>query len=329
MSYFPLYPLQLKPALHAKVWGGRRLQTVLGIALPSSEPFGEAWIMHDTATVANGPLRGQTVAELLRAYGRDLLGSSGDPAYGMPLLAKFLDAREWLSIQVHPNDQQAAALDGETRGKTEAWYVIASEPGSTLVFGVQPGHTAAELADAIAQNTVEAMLNTVEVVAGDVIFVTPGTIHALGPGILIYEIQQSSDLTYRLYDYGRPRELHVEKGLTVSRLDSVPQVTHTANDMSNLVPIANSDYFETVMHQLRVGDYAYLDTRKTRFHIVSCIEGDAVLEWGGGSESRGDRLAVTSGDALDLKRGQTILIPASVGAYRLRGQARILRSYQP
>ena len=329
MSYAPLYPLRLTPALHPKVWGGRRLETVLNIELPRHEPFGEAWIMHDSATIANGALRGETVGDLVRAYGRDLIGANNDPALGMPLLAKFLDAREWLSIQVHPNDEQAMQLDGEPRGKMEAWYVIEAEPDSKLVFGTQPECSADDLRAAIEQNRLEDLLIYVEVQAGDALFVKPGTIHALGPGVLIYEIQQSSDLTYRLYDYGRPRELHIDKGLAVARSESLPHVLHTADDDSNLIPLVSSEYFETVLHHLRVGDYAYLDTRKTRFHVLTCIEGSAVVEWGGGSASIGDRMAVNTGDALDLKLGQTVLIPASLGAYRVRGRARVLRSYQP
>jgi len=329
MTYTRLYPLRLTPALHPKIWGGRALQTTLDIDLPTSEPFGEAWILHDTATVSNGALRGAPLSDVIAAYGRDLIGVGNDPAFGMPLLAKFLDARDWLSIQVHPTDEQAAQLDGQPRGKTEAWYVISAQPGAQLIFGVRDDCTPDDLAAAIRDHALEALMRYIEVQPGDVLPVTPGTIHALGPGILIYEIQQSSDLTYRLYDYGRPRELHVEKALAVSRLDRVPDVIHTRYDSGALVPIITTPYFETMLHQLRVGDYAYLDTRKTHFHSVTCIEGSAVLEWGEGAHARGDRLALDSGESLDLERGQTALIPAALGAYRLRGSGRILRSYQP
>ncbi|MDX2163703.1 MAG: type I phosphomannose isomerase catalytic subunit [bacterium] len=333
MAYVPMYPLLLRPALHTKIWGGRRLETVLNIALPTDEQYGEAWIMHDTAVVENGPLRGSTVAEVVRAYRQDVVGPYNDPALGMPLLAKFLDAREWLSIQVHPDDEQARQLENEPRGKTEAWYVVAAEPGSRLVVGVQPRASIDDLKAAIAETRLESLLVYADVGAGDVLFVSPGTIHALGPGVLIYEIQQSSDITYRLYDYGRPREIHVEKALAVSRTETVPVIAHTGGEGGELVPLVSSGYFETVLHQLRVGDYARLDTGKQRFHILTCIEGETVIEWGDGSAHIGgvtaNATAMQSGDALDLRLGQTALIPASLGAYRLRGRGRVLRSYQP
>ncbi len=329
MTYPPLYPLKLTPALHTKIWGGRRLETVLNIALPTDEPYGEAWIMHDTAIVSNGALAGQSVRDLITQFGQDIVGAGNDPALGMPLLAKFLDARDWLSIQVHPNDEQAKALEDQPRGKTEAWYVVAAEQGSKLVIGVQPRISLDDVRAAIAETRLESLLVYVDVQAGDVLFISPGTIHALGPGVLIYEIQQSSDITYRLYDYGRPREIHVDKSLAVSRTDALPVIYHTGSEMGELVPVVTCPYFETVLHQLRVGDYLRLDTGKVRFHILTCIDGEAVVEWGGGSSTVGNAVAVASGDAADLRAGETILIPAAVGAYRVRGRSRILRSWQP
>lgn len=332
-GYAPLYPLRLTPALVLKVWGGRRLNTRLNIPLPDDQPYGEAWIMHDSATVNNGALRGQSVADVLRIYGRELIGVGAIDA-GMPLLAKFLDASDWLSLQVHPNDDQARTLDGEARGKTEAWYVIDAEPGSQLAIGIQPGNSREDMADAIAAGTLEGMMVYATVSAGDVLSIAPGTIHALGPGILIYEIQQSSDLTYRLYDYGRPRELHVEKGLQVAHIESVPPIKHTAHDGSEVIEIVSSPYFTTLLRQMRVGDYVRDDTRKQRFHILTCIEGEAVLEWGArSSETRRSAstsaISVDSAEPVDLRLGETILVPASVGEFRLRGRGRVLQSFQP
>lgn len=315
MPSVPLYPMKLTPALHTKVWGGRRLQDQLNIPLPTDEQYGEAWIMHDTATVANGHLRGQTIAELLEIYGQDLVGANNDPRAGMPLLAKFLDANDWLSIQVHPNDAQAQELDGEARGKTEAWYVLSTMPDSQLIIGVQPGHSRADLEANIATNTLESLMMYANVEAGDVLFIAPGTIHALGTGVLIYEIQQSSDLTYRLYDYGRPREIHVEKALAVSNIESLPAIRRTSSDHSEIVTIIECPYFVTLLHQLRVGDYARLNTGKTHFHILTCIEGETIIE--------------AKDISYDLLLGETYLIPAALGEYRLRGRGRVLRSFQP
>jgi mannose-6-phosphate isomerase len=193
-----LYPLLLNPALHIKVWGGRKLETLLHKALPTGEPYGESWELHDTATVANGVLAGQTLGALLQQWGHDLIGPHNDPTEGFPLLAKFLDAQDWLSVQVHPNDEQARALEGDPRGKTEAWYVLAVDPGSTLVKGIQPGTSQTAMADAIRANHLEPLLVYQAVEPGDVLLNNAGGVHALGPGIVIYEIQQSSDVTYRL-----------------------------------------------------------------------------------------------------------------------------------
>ncbi len=312
----------MRPALHTKPWGGRRLHTVLHKALPTDEPYGESWELHDTATIANGPLAGRTLGDALREYGHELVGPGNDPSVGFPLLAKFLDAAEWLSIQVHPNDEQARTLDGEARGKSEAWYVLATEPGAQLIMGVQPGTPPDALAQAIYDNTLERLLVYTEVQVGDVLPVTPGTIHALGPGLLIYEIQQSSDLTYRLYDWGRmgldgkPRPLHIEKSLAVSNLQSLPEIKHTGGNAMPVVDIVQTPYFTTLLHQLtpRNGTRITLDTQARQFHILTCIEGDVTIEAG---DTR-----------LDVAMGQTALIPASVGRYTLAGDARVLRSFQ-
>ncbi len=312
----------MQPALHTKPWGGRQLETVLHKSLPTDEPYGESWELHDTATVANGPLAGRTLGDVLREYGHDLVGPDNDPAVGFPLLAKFLDAAEWLSIQVHPNDEQARELDGEPRGKSEAWYILRAQPGAQLIMGVQPGTPADSLAQAIRNNRLERLLVYADVQPGDVLPVTPGTVHALGPGLLIYEIQQSSDLTYRLYDWGRlgldgkPRPLHVEKSLAVANLDSLPPIKHTAGNNMPVVDIVQTPYFTTLLHQMnpRNGTRIILDTQGRQFHILTCVEGQTTVE---------------AGDALlDIPMGQTALIPACVGRYTLTGTARILRSFQ-
>lgn len=316
-----LYPLLLHPALHVKVWGGRRLHTVLNIALPTDEPYGESWEMHDTATVANGQHSGRTLGELLREYGHDLVGSEHDPSQGLPLLAKFLDAQEWLSVQVHPNDEQARELEGDPRGKTEAWYVLAAEAGSRLVCGVKPGTSREAMTEAIQENRLEDLLVYAEVQAGDVLLNHAGGIHALGPGIMIYEIQQSSDMTYRLYDWGRmdlngkPRTLHIEKGVAVSTLDRVSEIVHTSENRMPVVEIVHCPYFTTLLHQMnpRNGTHITLDTQGQHFHILTCIEGGVTVTGGGTS--------------VEVGLGQSGLIPAIQGVYTLSGEGRILRSF--
>jgi len=318
-----LYPLLLNPALHVKVWGGRRLETLLHKSLPTAQPYGESWEMHDTATVANGAYTGWTLADLLREYGHALVGPDNAPAEGFPLLVKFLDPSDWLSVQVHPDDEQARQLEGDPRGKTEAWYVLYAEPGAKLVLAVQPGTSREVMAQAIRDNTLENLLVYAEVVPGDVLLNNAGGVHALGPGILIYEIQQSSDVTYRLYDWGRtdlngkPRALHIDKGVQVSNLDNVPEIKHTGGNNMPVVDVVNCPYFVTLLHQLnpRSGTRITLDTGGTHFHILTCIDGAATI---------------TAGDtSVPLDMGRTALIPASQGIYTLSGTARVLRSNQP
>lgn len=318
-----LYPLLLNPAFHVKLWGGRRLETLLHKQLPTPEPYGESWEMHDTATVADGPHAGRALGDLLREYGHDLIGPDNDPAQGFPLLAKFLEPSDWLSVQVHPDDDQARELEGDPRGKTEAWYVVYADPGAKLVMAVQPGTSREAMAEAIRSNTLEDLLVYAEVVPGDVLLNNAGGVHALGPGALIYEIQQSSDITYRLYDWGRvdldgkPRALHIEKGVRIANLDNAPEIRHTAGNNMPVVDVVHCPYFVTLLHQLnpRNGTRITLDTGGTHFHILTCIDGAATI---------------TAGDwTVELGLGQTALIPASLGLYTLSGTARVLRSNQP
>ncbi|MCY3780596.1 MAG: class I mannose-6-phosphate isomerase [Chloroflexi bacterium] len=309
-----LYPMKLQPTLHIKVWGGRMLAERLNKSLPTHEPYGESWELHGTATVLNGSLRGRNLAELTQEFGADLIGAGNDPADGFPLLAKFIDANAWLSIQVHPNDEQAQALEGEPRGKTEAWVVLQADPAARLVVGVRHGTGRTRLAHAIEQNTLDELLEYAEVNAGDVLYIPANTIHALGPGILIYEIQQSSDITYRLYDWGRlgldgqPRELHIGKGVQVSNLDTLPQVQRPHGDL-----LIDGDYFRTWRHELR-NDRLKLET-KDRFQGLTCIAGALQLQ------AEGHR-------PVNLAQGETGLIPACLKAYSLAGQGVVIRSCQ-
>ncbi|MEP7293803.1 MAG: type I phosphomannose isomerase catalytic subunit [Chloroflexota bacterium] len=321
MQKTTLYPLLLDPSLHVKVWGGRKLETVMHKTLPTSEPYGESWEMHDSAKVANGALAGRTLGDLLPVYGAELLGTMNDPKAGMPLLVKLLDATDWLSVQVHPDDAQAAQLEGEPRGKTEAWYVIAAEPKSRLVIGVRTDSSREEVAEAIRANRLEDLLVYANVEAGDVLFIPAGTIHALGPGILVYEIQQSSDTTYRLYDWGRvgldgkPRSLHIDKSLSVSRIGSLPSIHSSGGESAAAVDLIDSPYFRTTLHQH--GDAkAALNTEGRVFHVLTCVEGEA-------------KIAAGDYPVLTLETGRTVLIPAAVGRYTLTGKAKVLRSYQP
>ncbi len=309
-----LYPLKLKPALHVKVWGGRKLADHLRKPLPTAAPYGESWEVHDSVTVAEGPLRGHTLGELTRRYGPALVGPGNDPDLGFPLLAKLIDAGDWLSVQAHPDDQQAQALEGEPRGKTEAWMILQAEPGAKLVIGLAPGTSRAQLARAIAQNQLEALLVYAAVQPGDVLYMPANTVHALGPGLLIYEVQQSSDTTYRLYDWGRlgldgaPRELHIDKALAVANLAALPTVERPSGDL-----LVDGDYFRSWRHTL-LGETKHLRT-DGMFQCLTCIDG---------------ALSITAdaGPALELGLGETGLIPACISEFRISGAGTLLRSCQ-
>ena len=318
-----LYPLLLEPALHARVWGGRQLETILHKRLPQDAPYAEAWEVHDTAIIRNGAFAGHTISDLVKLYGHDLIGPDNDPAEGFPLLVKLIASADWASVQVHPNDEQARRLEGAPRGKAEAHFFLAAQPGAQVIIGVKPGTTPAELAQAIRDQTLPTRLVYADIAAGDTLDVPAGTIHATsGPSILLYEIQQSSDITYRLYDWGRlgldgeSRELHIEKGVAIANLQTLPAIKHTAGDASPVVEIVRNEYFTTLLHQLTPvnGAQIELDTTGRCFHTLTCIEGQARV--------------TSTGTQVALQFGQTILIPASLGSYELSGIGRVLRSSQ-
>jgi mannose-6-phosphate isomerase len=313
-----LYPMLMQPALHTRVWGGHRLETVMGKTLPTDEPYGESWEMHDSCVVANGGYNGKTVGETLAIMGEALVGAGQPVDQGMPLLAKILDADDWLSVQVHPNDAQAAELEGDPRGKTEAWIVLDADADARLVIGVQPGTSRETLAQAIRSNTLEDLLVYREAHPGDVLEVAANTVHAIGPGLLIYEIQQSSDITYRLYDWGRtgldgqPRALQIDKGLQVAETESLPTMHHV-DPSADGVDLVRGAYFVTTQHQLHETGTT-LETGG-RFQIVTCVNGEGTVRAGGGTVA--------------FRRGQTLLIPAAVPSLTLRGAGTVLASHQP
>src|SRR5437879_8541690 len=206
-----LYPLLMTPVFDPRPWGTFDLAPVY----PNqkfSEKIGEAWLTGDHCKVANGPLAGRSLSELSQQYGRELVGQAARDSSRFPLLLKFLFPHEKLSVQVHPDDEQARRV-GQPWGKTECWYVADAKPGAQVALGLKPGVTRVQLEQAVAENRAEELLNWVDIHAGDMIYVAGGTVHTLGPGSILVETQQQSDTTYRLYDYGRPRELHLKEGM--------------------------------------------------------------------------------------------------------------------
>src|SRR6185437_13892439 len=233
-----LGPIQLRASLHETIWGGENLRALVGKDVPPGKRIGESWETALDAVATNLPYAGQTLGALTERYGVALIGSRAQAVFGsrFPLLTKFLDAQAQLSVQVHPNDEYAAAHEGGKLGKTETWYILHAEPSAQVVYGLSHEATEDEVRRAIATNALEAMLHGVTVQPGDVIFVPAGTVHAIGAGVALYELQEYSDITYRLYGYGRlqadgrPRELHVEQGLAVMR--------YTPQTLERVAPLA-------------------------------------------------------------------------------------------
>ncbi len=306
----PPAPLLLDPVFQPRPWGGTELATVLDKDLPAGPPIGEAWEVSDrpegSASVRSGPLAGRTVAELMSGASQALVGLSGADRF--PLLFKFLDCREVLSLQVHPDDC-AAAPYGDL-GKEEAWYVLKADPGAHIYLGFSSPTTPAAVREAIAQGSLDRLLRRVDVAAGDVFHLPAGTVHAIGPGLVLAEIQQSSNLTYRLYDWGRmgldgkPRELHLDQGLAV--MDFGPwqaPVVPKGEPGSPLTQLVEGTAFRLWRLAL---DGQWQQPTDGRPMIVVCLSGRATV----------------SGEALG--RGRTALIPAVMPSVTLEGQAEIL-----
>ncbi|MEZ4532737.1 MAG: type I phosphomannose isomerase catalytic subunit [Thermomicrobiales bacterium] len=300
-------PFRIETELKERVWGGCRLGA-------HDPPYGEAWIVCDQNRILGGPYDGRTLAQLVADAPVELLGAPVFAAEGavFPLLIKLLDPADWLSIQVHPDDALAREIEGEGfRGKTEAWYVLEATPGAELIAGVRPEHTPPEVASAIRDGSLEPMLERHKVHPGDALLVEAGLIHALGPGVFIYEVQQSSDLTYRVSDWGRPasagRALHIEQSVKSSkpalRPRFAPRVDRVQNGSRRVLGCA---YFQL---DLVVSDGAGIerDTGLRSFEVVTAIEGNATI--------------AVDGERLTLQCYESAVVPAATGAYQLVSDA--------
>jgi mannose-6-phosphate isomerase len=210
-----LAPLLIEPRFAERVWGFMDLRPWFN-RVAEDQPLGEAWLTGDDCTVANGAHAGTRLGTLFAEMPREMLGERA-PAAESPLLIKVIFAREKLSVQVHPDDRMAQKY-GEPRGKTECWYALEAQPGAKVAAGLKPGTTVEQVRAGIADHTLEELLNTLPVAKGEMVFVDSGTVHAIWPGSILLETQQNCDLTYRMYDYGRPRELHIEKSLEALKL---------------------------------------------------------------------------------------------------------------
>lgn len=296
-------PLQLVTDYCDYVWGGHRLH-------PAGQRAGEAWVIYEQDRIASGPYQGQTLAETAAQLGPRLLGRRVFERTGarFPLLVKLLDCADWLSLQVHPNDEQARRLEGpEHFGKTEAWHILDAEPGAALLFGLRPGTQPEALQAAVGSRALLDLVQRHNVRRGDTIFIRPGMIHALGPGLLIYEVQQTSTITYRVYDWDRPaaagRKLHIEQSLEV--LDPAAEASilpRPALGDGEAQPLVACPYF-TLKALNGTNQPIAFDTGGETFHALTIIEG------------RGR--AVGEGWEIPLQQFDSLVIPAECGAYQV------------
>ena len=317
-----LYPLKFRPKFFEKMWGGRKMQTLLGKDLPPGKPVGESWELYDfppgvvegagdhwlSSEVANGPLAGRTLHELMGSHSTELLGDVKPVgAHGQfPVLIKFLDARDDLSVQVHPDEEYAAAHP-DAHLKTEAWYVVQADPGSRLFKGLCPGVTRERFEQAIRGGTVEQCVEKLTPQPGDCVFMPSGTVHALGAGILAWEVQTPSDTTFRVYDFnrveastGKPRKLHVEQALACIDFSGKPEPKQprstVSGDYSTVSRLVTSPYFKLERVRMKPG-------------VDQPLPYDQPVVWtmlDGEAELRADGMP----EPLTVARGETVLLPA-------------------
>ncbi len=334
MSTQFIYPLTFTPQLRDYVWGGRNLETLYNRKLPPGI-IAESWEIsghpHAPTVVDYGPLAGQTLPQVLAQLGEALVGQHAIWALQrnkFPLLIKLLDANQNLSVQVHPDDAYALTNENGELGKTEMWYVLHAQPGAKIIFGLKPNVTPESFRQALADGTVEELLHYLPVQAGDAIFVEARSVHALLEGVIVAEVQQNSDITYRVYDWGRlgtdgkPRELHIDKALAVINFEQVepgpyqPQVVLSQAGLSR-AEISRCNYFvvEKVILEADVTYHGYTDG--SSLEIWGAVEGQSQLTW--------------AGEAVDLPAIRFVLIPATLGKFAVTANTSctMLRVYLP
>lgn len=318
-----LYPLLMSPKFDPRPWGTHDLSPIY----PShrfEEKIGESWLTGDDCKIANGSLGGQTLQQVSEKFQRDLVGDAARDPKRFPLLLKFLFPLEKLSVQVHPDDVQALRVR-QPWGKTECWYVAHAKPGAQVGLGLKPGVTVAQFEQAIHEKRAEEMLNWLNIYTGDMIYVSGGTVHTLGPGSVIVETQQQSDTTYRLYDYGRPRELHLKEGLAAVKPEAasgkvVRPAPKQISAKSRQASLIAAPYFTVDMFELK--DAQELSTSdesgKTSAQILVAVEGCGIVE-------------VNGADPVTFAKGDAVVVPASVEKFNVRPQWTIefLRSRVP
>lgn len=324
-----LYPLKFKPRVKERIWGGQAILKKKGKAvarLSKDKLYGESWdlssVKGDVSLVANGFLKGNNLEEIIEVYMGELVGEENFEKYGLefPLLVKYLDCNDKLSVQVHPNDELAEERHNSF-GKTEAWYVVDCKPGAAIYLGFKNLElTREEYIAAVAESRLEELLNRVEVKPGDVFFIPAGTVHALGAGIEVVEVQQTSDVTYRIYDWdrvdasGKGRELHTALAVDAIDFEADAELLHRKYELSKggAATVIESNYFTMTLHDVngeKLLDRASLDS----FIIYIALNGSAQVVADGVEES--------------LDEGEVMLIPAEVSEVEIKGNAKLMEVY--
>ncbi|MGC2211382.1 MAG: type I phosphomannose isomerase catalytic subunit [Candidatus Korobacteraceae bacterium] len=317
-----LYPFLMLPEFHERVWGALDLRPYFNRGV-EAEPVGEVWLTGEACRVANGPLAGQTLRELALSHGTALTGEAAPEAARFPLLIKFLYPRQKLSVQVHPDDEGARRV-GAPCGKAECWYVARAVEGAQVGLGLRPGITREMFRMAIEANQAEHMLNWVDVHSGEMIYVDAGTIHAVGANCILVETQQNSDLTYRLYDYGRPRQLHLEEGMAAIREKTSAGWTTPQMNTSQAAPhdacevLVSSPCFIVERYKIEEPLTLSAAAGDSSVQVLVCLDGGAVVESVGS-------------EPVSFMRGDAVVVPASLPPVILRPQwqAEILRMRLP
>lgn len=319
-------PFRIEPTFSPRIWGARSLAPLFPEKTNLAEPIGEAWLTDVKCCVATGPFAGKTVGDAWREMPAEWRGSKFAKASDFPLLVKFIFPRDKLSIQVHPDDAYAAKHEKAAggRGKTEMWHAVSAEPGAQVLVGLKSGVTKQEFLEALTNHTLEDCFLRHDVNAGDTFFIPAGTPHTIGPGMVLCEVQEYSDLTYRVYDYGRVdahgkrRELHVEKALDVLNFDGSRGAKIAgpgAGEPSAKRLLAACPYFATERWDLLATIQS--NTSRERFEILAILDGTGYVHW--------------SGSPILYRRGECWMIPASLGNYSLQPEQRsvIVRTFVP
>lgn len=322
-----MYPLKLQPVVKDYLWGGNRLKTDFSIE-SESKIIAEAWTLScnraGESVILNGPLAGKTLSEALFSNADHALGQNNLISTYFPLLIKLIDAKEPLSVQVHPEDGYALAVEGEF-GKTEMWYVLAAEPEAFLYYGFNRPVSREEVSRRVQDGSLTEVLNRVSVKAGDVFFIEAGVIHAIGAGILIAEVQQNSNTTYRVFDYerkdasGRTRELHVEKALDVLKYDfvpgEVPLPTYYPVTGGERADLAGCRYFQ--VSSLQVNGTMNLPGDGRSFLSLLVLSGSLELSY-----------KSVSRETVAIGKGESVFVPANCEELRLTGEGEALLSWR-